>query len=98
MIINTRMTVRECAQRVSLTKSSVQVIKGQEGIKTKKCQKVPKYRKDQDIRAKKSRKLARLATKKVIVMDDETYVSIDPKNSNFKKHYNYDLSQVPDYI
>ena len=100
MLVNTRMTVRTCARRLGLSKSTVQVIKVRENIKTKKCQKVPKYRKDQDIRAKKnSRKLTRLATKKIVVMDDETYVPIDPKNSNFKKYYNFnDLNEVPDDV
>ena len=44
MLVNTRMTVRTCARRLGLSKSTVQVIKVRENIKTKKCQKVPKYR------------------------------------------------------
>ena len=99
-LVNKQTSVRECAVRHCLHPSTVQNIKSRENIKTLKCRKAPRYVNDQENRAQtNSRKVIRLATKKIIVMDDETFVPIDPKNIDLKKFYNFDdKTKVPDNV
>ena len=100
LLVNKRTSVRECAITSGISKTSVQNVKKWENIKTYKCQTTPSYENDQELRAEKnSRKISKLATNKVIIMDDETYVPIDPKNINLQKFYNCkDKKTVPNNV
>ena len=100
LLINKRTSVRECALIAKISTKSVQNVKKWEGIKTYKCQTTPSYDNDQELRAEKnSRNISKLATKKVIVMDDETYVPLDPKNIKLQKNFNCkDKKTVPNNV
>ena len=100
LLLNKNTSVRECALSVGIPKSCVQDIKKRENIKTYKCQTTPSYVNDQELRAQvNSRKISRLATNKVIIMDDETYVPLDPKHIKLQKFFNCeDKKTVPNNV
>ena len=100
MLNNTNTSVRECSVNLNLPKTTVQNIKKREGIKTYKCEITPKYTISQQTRAQKNcRKINRLATKKIIVIDDENYVPFDPTNTNVPMNYNcMDKNEVSDSV
>lgn len=81
---NPNCSVRNAAQKLKLKKSTVSDIKVKKlGIKAYRKQTTPKYNSDQADRAKTKcrilyRKRLLKNPKKIVVMDDETYVPIDP--------------------
>ena len=94
---NTTNTIRDTAKTLGLSKSRVQEIKQMIGIKTKKCQKFPKYSKSQEMRAKTNcRKIYRRSIGKILVLDDETYVKVEPKANYGNKYFHFkDEKEVP---
>jgi hypothetical protein len=97
---NTNDSVREVARKLQLKKSTVQDIKTRNGIHTNKCQIAPKSTANQLKRAKtNSRKVYRKSINKVLIIDDESYVMCDQKNTSGPKYYNFiDKSSVPDGV
>ncbi len=75
-------SVRKADLRLNLKKSTLSDIKLKCGIKSAKCQLAPKYTENQLKRAKTNcRELYRNFLGKVLILDDETYVMSDPKNT-----------------
>ena len=97
---NTNRSVRETALKFKISKSTIQNIKQREGVKTYKCVKASKMTEDQQKRAKiNSRKILVKSAHKILVLDDETYVTVDPRDINGVKYYNCtDKSQVPNEV
>lgn len=96
-------SVRACAEKLQLTKSTVSDIKVKKlGVKARRKETVPKYSGDQESRAKSAcRKLYRnrgLSTgAKILIMDDETYVPVDPDQvPGIQFYHSKDKSEVPD--
>jgi hypothetical protein len=87
---NPSLTIRNCAIKTNIPKSSVFHIKkkilGINGFSKKSA---PKYKEGQEKRAKTGcRKIYRNhAREKVIIMDDESYVFADPSEAPGKKYY-----------
>jgi transposase len=93
-------SIREVANKVMIPKSTVQRIKENYGIRTRRCRTVPKYTVDQQNRAKTNcRKIYRKSLNKVLILDDETYVTADPKDMCRSMFYHFDHKcQVPDSV
>lgn len=91
-------SIRKIAQTLKISKTTVQRIKQKNGIKTNKCSTAPKYTKDQLKRAKTNcRKTYESSLNKILILDDESYVMCDPKNTPGPKYFNFiDKSSVPD--
>jgi hypothetical protein len=96
-------SIRIVADQVDISKSSVGRIKRNIlGMKGYSVKTIPKYNPDQERRAKTNcRKLAEkrysLKSGKVLIMDDETYVPIDPKDVPGRKFVHCkDFSEVSD--
>ena len=72
-------------------------IKQELKVKTNRCALVPNYRDNQARRAKtNARKVSEILPNKILIMDDETYVPIDPSNIPGSKFFNFiDKEQVP---
>lgn len=87
------LSVRNCAKSLNLSPSTVSKIKvNRLGIRARVKQKAPKYVKDQETRAKVAcaRIYRKFLTKKhglVVIMDDETYVPVDPSDVPGRKFY-----------
>ncbi|KAJ3645955.1 hypothetical protein Zmor_023572 [Zophobas morio] len=77
---NPSLSVRAAARRLNIAKSTLSDIKIKKlGIKARVKQKAPKYIKQQKERAKTAcRKIYKSGLRKILVLDDETYVPIDP--------------------
>src|SRR5207237_5728202 len=84
---NPNISVRQAANKLKLSKTYVSKIKVQKlGIKARTKKKAPKYVKDQEQRAKKGlRRVYRETRSKILVIDDETYVCLDPNQNNFRQ-------------
>ena len=89
-LVNTQNTIRDTARTLGISKTRVQDIKIMMEIKTKKCQKIPKYTIRQEKRAKTNcRKIYRRSIGKVLILDDESYVKCDPKANFGHKYYHF---------
>ena len=99
-LINTNKSISETARALQITRGSVINIKRKLGIKTKKCQKIPKYSKTQERRAKTNcRKIYRRSIGKVVIFDDETYCKVDPKANYGTQSYHFiDENKVPNSV
>src|SRR5262249_49165684 len=75
-------SVRNAATSLGMKKSTVSYIKVKKlGIKARTKKRVPKYTGNQEQRAKTGlRKIYEKCKHKVLVIDDETYVPVDPKD------------------
>ena len=100
LLINKNRSIRDAAKIVGISKSRVGELKLELGIKSNKCQKTPKYVKNQKKRAKTNcRKIYRKSIRKVLVLDDETYVKSDPKANYGNRYYHCkDKQKVPDSV
>ena len=96
-LVNTNHSVRQTALKLKIPKSTVQDIKKREGIQTHKCKTVPKMSEYQQKMAKiNSRKILSQSANKVLILDDETYISVDPLDTKVSKNFNFkDISSVP---
>ena len=84
---------RKVASELKISEKSVRRAKKELGIKTRKKTIAPKYQKDQEKRAKSNawklyRRLIAPAERKIVVMDDETYVLLDPHQTPGNHYYN----------
>jgi hypothetical protein len=97
---NSNRSERNTARKLEISKTTVHSIKERVGLKTNKCRTVPKNTKEQQNRAKThSRKILEISANKVLILDDETYVSADPSEIKTNKHFNYfDKSEVPNEV
>ena len=91
---------RETARQLGIPRPTVHKIKIRLRIKSNKSVEVPKHNENQKKRAKTNcRKVYQKSIKKVLVMDDETYVMFDPKNIPGPKWYHFiDKSSVDDSL
>ena len=82
-------TVRNVAVKLNLARSTISDFKVHTlGMKAFVKKKVPKYSEAQEKRAKtNSRKIYEKQTQKVLVIDDETYMNIDPTQTPGKKFF-----------
>lgn len=96
-LLSCKMSQREIAYKHGCSQQMVKDIKEEMIIKTKRCKSAPRYVKDQAKRAKtNSRKVSELLGNKVLVMDDESYVPVDPENIPGQSFFNFiDESEVP---
>ncbi|KAF2898211.1 hypothetical protein ILUMI_07965 [Ignelater luminosus] len=80
--------VRIVAKKLNIPKSTVSDIKVNKlGIRAQTQKKAPKYVKDQERRAKTGlRKIYKKTLKKTLVIDDETYVVLEPKGQPKRKY------------
>lgn len=99
-LLNTNRSIREVAQEVGINYRTVHRIKSRAGIKTAKCTQTPKYTQRQLRIAKTNARIVyRMANDKWFIMDDETYVMCDPKDTGVPKSYHYrDKNEVPDCV
>jgi hypothetical protein len=83
------MSIRLATKRLNLSKTTLQRLKAKKlGIKEFIKQKAPKYIKDQKSRAKTGcRKIYEKAIRKILIIDDEIYVPIDPSDVNVRGFY-----------
>lgn len=82
-------SVRQIAAKIKVSHTSVQRSKKILNIKTRKKIIAPKYQKDQAERCKiNSKKLLKIAENKIFVLDDETYVPLDPSDCPGNDFYN----------
>ena len=83
------LSVREAARNLHISKSAVSRIKVQKlGISAKTMKKSSQYVKDQEPRTKtRLRKIYKKTRKKVLIIDDETYVPINPSELPGRKFY-----------
>lgn len=91
-------SVRFVAKKLGIPKSTVSDIKVKKwGIKARIKADAPKYIKDQEERAKIGcQNILRKAARKVIIMDDETYVPLDPSQVPGRKFYHCtNIANVP---
>ena len=74
------VSVRQAAKKLKIKASTLSDIKVKKlGITARTKKKAPMYTQDQEARAKTGcRKVYEKTRKKVLVIDDETYVSLDP--------------------
>lgn len=94
---NPSLSISAAAQKLKISRSTLQRIKLKDlGIKARTKKTVPKYVKDQENRAKTAcRKICDSLSGKVAVIDDETYVMVDPSETPGKKYYH---SRDPDEV
>jgi len=89
-MLNRNTSVRKVAPRVGMYWTIVQKVKKSCKIKTIKCMKISKYNESQAKRAKTNcRKLYRKSVTKVLVLDDETYVPCDPRQTRDLSFFNF---------
>ena len=89
-MLNSNASVRKTAREVGLPKSTVQLIKQREGLKTNKCPKAPKLTENQIKRAKtNSRKILRQSANKILILDDKTYVPADISDVKTNSYFDY---------
>ena len=92
-IENTNLSERAAASKLGISKTYLHKIKTEKlEFKTYKATSVPKYNERQKASAKKNcRKISENFLKskleKIVVMDDETYCTMDPENINGVKFY-----------
>jgi transposase len=94
---NPIMSVRKGAKKLGISKSSYSDIKVKKlKIKAFKRKTAPKYVKDQKIRAKKNcGKIVNVrAKKKILIIDDETYVPVDPQDVSSNLYYHTDNKET----
>lgn len=98
---NPNITIRKGGQKLKMSSSSFRRIKNQLGFKSYKCQYGPKYSVNQEKRAKTAcrklyRKVIPSGENKVLIIDDETYVPIDPEDIPGTKYYHCkDPKEIP---
>ena len=99
-LLNKNATERGVAAQLGLPKSTVHYIKVRENIMTNKCTITPNYKKNQSNRGKtNSRKVYRKSIGKVLILDDETYVTCDTRETGGQEFFNFiDKSKVPDRV
>ena len=80
---------RYLAKKLKVDESTIRVAKKKANIKTRKCQKAPLYKNDQESRAKTNcRKLSdKKFVRKFVIMDDETYVLATRTSTPGNKYY-----------
>jgi hypothetical protein len=87
---NSNMSVREVVGKLKKPKTTVHNIKQRNGIKSNKCTVVPKYTEKQKKLAKTNcRIIYRESTYQILIIDDETYVMADPKDTPGNNYYHY---------
>jgi len=81
------VSVRQAARKLNMSKSTLSDIKVHKlGITARTKKKAPKYVKDQESRAGTGlRKVYRKQLEKILVIDDETYVILDPSEQPGRK-------------
>lgn len=90
---NPNISTRAAAKKAGLTKSTLWNIKAKRlGLKTYKAKTAPKYNERQKKIAKTNcrkivDKLLRPDPSKILVLDDETYIVVDPESVNGVKYY-----------
>lgn len=89
---NPSTSVRNVGQKLSISKSSVARIKKTVGMKTRTKKKRPKYKKNQEIRARTRskyiyNKIVKSGGNLICIMDDETYVPADPEQVPGREFY-----------
>lgn len=101
-LVNPNVSERTVARQVGISQSYLHKIKVQKlGFKTYKAQKAPKYTEDQKRRAKTNcrkmyEKLLKQKPSTLIVMDDETYCTVDPESTHGIKFYSCrDKKNIP---
>jgi len=90
LVKNPSISITDGANKIGINRSTFSRIKLKIlGILAYSKQKAPKYKNDQERRARKScRKIHReLARNKKIIMDDESYIFLDPKQQPGKQYY-----------
>jgi len=99
-LMNKCQPERSVAKDLCISQTTVHNIKTRLKIKTNKCSIAPKYTQNQLKRAKtNSRKVYRKALNKILVIDDETYVTCDPRETGGQRFYNFiDKNKVPDNL
>lgn len=93
------ISVRAVADKLRLSKSSVSRIKRHDlNMKAYAKLSAPKYIKDQEVRAKKGcRKVYAKTLKKILIIDDETYVPVDPSDVPGKQYFHSTTRDAVDY-
>ncbi|KAF2902624.1 hypothetical protein ILUMI_03558 [Ignelater luminosus] len=97
---NPETSVREMAAKLSVAPSTLQYWKLKEGVIGRKKKTAPKYTEDQEVRVQKG--AGKLYKKLIpsggaIVIDDETFVPVDPSQVPGNRFINYrDISHVKD--
>lgn len=86
---NRTTSVRITSRKLKIARSTVSKIKVHDlGFKARTKKKAPKYVKNQEQRAKTGlRKIYKKVLEKVLVIDDETYVTFDPSQIPGRKFY-----------
>lgn len=86
---NPTLSVRKGAKRIGIPKSTYSDIKIHKlGIKAYKRETIAKHTEEQKQRAKKNcKKILNKAKKKILLIDDETYVPIDPEQIEGNDYY-----------
>lgn len=93
------MFVRVAADKLKISKSSIARMKTHD-LQLKAFAKLsaPKYIKDQEVRAKRGcRRVYEKTLKKVLIIDDETYVPVDPMDVPEKQYYHANNRDAVDY-
>src|ERR1051326_2288640 len=85
---NPSLSVRQAAQQLNIKKSNVSNMKVHTlGITARTKKKAPKYIKDQENRAKAIlRKIYNKTCEKILVIDDESYVILEPSEQPGRKY------------
>jgi hypothetical protein len=99
-LLTTNLSERKIAAKYKTNQTIVHRIKVKNDIKTNKCISAPNYRKNQSKRAKTyCRELYMKSFRKTLIIDDETYVMVDPENIPGQKYFNFiDKSSVSDKL
>ena len=92
-IKNPSASGRKVASELKISETSVRRAKGELKIKTRKKIVAPLYKNNQEKRAKSNawklyKRLIAPADRKIVVMDDETYVLLDPHQAPGNRYYN----------
>ncbi|KAF2891125.1 hypothetical protein ILUMI_15048 [Ignelater luminosus] len=89
-----KTSVKEVATKLSVAPSTLQYWTLKEGIIGRKKKTDPKYTEDEEVRVQKR---AGKLYKKKLVIDDETYVPVDPSQVPRNSFVNYkDISHIKD--
>lgn len=99
-LLNTNKSIRQVAKEVGISYTTAHNIKRRAKIMTAKCTQTPKYTQRQIKLSKtNARKVYRMASRKRFIIDDETYVTCDPRDTGLPKSYHYkDKTKVPDEV
>ncbi|KAF2893504.1 hypothetical protein ILUMI_12669 [Ignelater luminosus] len=95
-------SVKEVATKLSVAPSTLQYWTLKEGIIGRKKKTAPKYTEDEEVRVQKRagklyKKLISSGDAKKLVIDDETYVPVDPSQVPGNSFVNYkDISHIKD--